>query len=44
MHDAISKKRDDLVTALLLEGADVTLSNNNGFNSLQHAALRGNPR
>lgn len=43
MHDAISKKRDDIVSLLLEGGADITLSNNNGFNSLQHAALRGNP-
>lgn len=44
MHDAISKKQDDLVTLLLEGGADITLANNNGFNTLQHAALRGNPR
>ena len=44
LHDAIAKKRDDIVSLLLEGGADITLSNNNGFNSLQHAALRGNPR
>ena len=44
LHDAIAKKRDDIVTLLLEGGADMSLSNNNGFNSLQHAALRGNPR
>lgn len=42
MHDAISKKRDDIVSLLLEGGADVTVSNNNGFNALHHAALRGN--
>lgn len=43
LHDAISKKRDDMVTMLLESNADVTVANNNGFNALQHAALRGNP-
>ncbi|XP_050526608.1 E3 ubiquitin-protein ligase MIB1-like [Daktulosphaira vitifoliae] len=49
LHDAISKKRDDIV-AMLLDGngtgsggADIMLANNNGFNALHHAALRGNP-
>ncbi|GBP12458.1 E3 ubiquitin-protein ligase mib1 [Eumeta japonica] len=44
LHDAISKKRDDMLTLLLDHGADITLTNNNGFNALHHAALRGNPR
>lgn len=44
LHDAISKKRDDIVTMLLDANADVTLANNNGFNALHHSALRGNPR
>lgn len=44
MHDAISKKRDDMLSVLLEAGADVTITNNNGFNALHHAALRGNPR
>lgn len=44
LHDAISKKRDDMLTLLLEHGADMTLTNNNGFNALHHAALRGNPR
>ncbi|OWR41867.1 E3 ubiquitin-protein ligase mind-bomb [Danaus plexippus plexippus] len=44
LHDAISKKRDDILTLLLDHGADMTLTNNNGFNSLHHAALRCNPR
>lgn len=44
LHDAISKKRDDMVTMLLESNADVTVANNNGFNALHHAALRGNPR
>ena len=45
LHDAISKKRDDML-ALLLEHnmADIMITNNNGFNALHHAALRGNPR
>ncbi|CAG4944448.1 unnamed protein product [Colias eurytheme] len=44
LHDAISKKRDDILTLLLDHGADMTLTNSNGFNALHHAALRGNPR
>lgn len=44
MHDAISKKRDDMLTLLLEHGADMSITNNNGFNTLHHAALRGNPR
>lgn len=44
LHDAISKKRDDMLTLLLDHNADITLTNNNGFNALHHAALRGNPR
>lgn len=31
--------------ALLLDhAADITRTNNTGFNALHHAALRGNPR
>mgnify|MGYP002716476196 FL=1 len=44
MHDAISKKRDDILKLLLEFNADITLTNNNGFNALHHAALRGNAR
>ena len=44
LHDAISKKRDDMVSALLEANSDVSITNNNGFNALHHAALRGNPR
>lgn len=44
LHDAISKKRDDMLTLLLDHNADIMLTNNNGFNALHHAALRGNPR
>lgn len=44
LHDAISKKRDDMIGILLEHHADLTITNNNGFNSLHHAALRGNPR
>jgi len=44
LHDAISKKRDDMLTLLLEHGADMSITNNNGFNTLHHAALRGNPR
>ena len=40
LHDAISKKRDDMVGLLLDGSADVIVANNNGFNSLHHAALR----
>ncbi|EFN73043.1 E3 ubiquitin-protein ligase mib1 [Camponotus floridanus] len=43
LHDAISKKRDDMLALLLDHAADITLTNNNGFNALHHAALRGNP-
>lgn len=44
LHDAISKKRDDMLTFLLDHNADILVTNNNGFNALHHAALRGNPR
>ena len=44
LHDAISKKRDDMLTLLLEHAADMSITNNNGFNTLHHAALRGNPR
>ena len=44
LHDAISKKRDDMLTILLEQQADIIVTNNNGFNALHHAALRGNPR
>ncbi|CAG2162780.1 unnamed protein product, partial [Oppiella nova] len=44
IHDSISKKRDDMLALLLDHSADITLANNNGFNALHHAALRGNPR
>ncbi|PBC32214.1 E3 ubiquitin-protein ligase mind-bomb [Apis cerana cerana] len=44
LHDAISKKRDDILALLLDHAADITLTNNDGFNALHHAALRGNPR
>lgn len=33
-----------MLSVLLEAGADVTITNNNGFNALHHAALRGNPR
>ncbi|KAG7311492.1 hypothetical protein JYU34_002534 [Plutella xylostella] len=44
LHDAISKKRDDMVALLLEHGGDVTLTNSDGFNALHQAALRGNAR
>ncbi len=44
LHDAISKKRDDMLSLLLEHQADIVVTNNNGFNALHHAALRGNPR
>ena len=44
LHDAISKKRDDITELLLEGGADITVTNNNGFNCLHHAALRYNTR
>lgn len=44
LHDAISKKRDDMVRLLLEAKVDMSITNNNGFNSLHHAALRGNLR
>ena len=40
LHDAISRKRDDLVQLLLEGGADITIINSNGFDSLHFAALR----
>ena len=42
LHDAISKKRDDMVSLLLEGNAEIAITNNNGFNALHHAALRGN--
>jgi len=33
-----------MLTLLLEHGADMSITNNNGFNTLHHAALRGNPR
>jgi E3 ubiquitin-protein ligase mind-bomb len=42
LHDAISKRRDDLINILLEYNADVATCNNNGFNAIHHAALRGN--
>ena len=33
-----------MLTLLLDHHADMTVMNNNGFNALHHAALRGNPR
>jgi ankyrin repeat protein len=42
LHDAISKRRDDLINILLEYNADVATCNNNGFNSIHHSALRGN--
>jgi hypothetical protein len=33
-----------MLTLLLDHSADITLTNNNGFNALHHSALRGNPR
>ena len=44
LHDAISKKRDDMLALLLDHHADIMITNNNGFNAIHHAALRGNPR
>ena len=41
LHDTISKKRDDMLSLLLDNQADVTITNNNGFNAIHHAALRG---
>lgn len=41
LHDTISKKRDDMLSLLLDFQADVTITNNNGFNAIHHAALRG---
>ena len=42
LHDAISKRRDDLTKILLEYNADVATCNNNGFNAIHHSALRGN--
>ena len=33
-----------MLSVLLEASADVTITNNNGFNALHHAALRGHPR
>ena len=42
LHDAITKRRDDVVKLLIDFKAEVSLANNNGFNCMHHAALRGN--
>lgn len=42
LHDAISKKRDDMVQLLLEAQVDISIANSNGFNCLHHATLRGN--
>ncbi|KOB78893.1 E3 ubiquitin-protein ligase MIB1 [Operophtera brumata] len=39
LHDAISKKRDDMLTLLLEHGADMTLTNNN----VHYAAAQSRP-
>ncbi|CAG7731706.1 unnamed protein product [Allacma fusca] len=44
LHLSVSKRNETILSILLDHGADVTLTNNNGFNVLHHAALRGNPR
>lgn len=44
LHDAITKKRDDIVQLLIENGADISLANNNGFNVVHHASLRGSSR
>lgn len=44
LHDAISKEQEEMLLLLLEFGADITLTNNNGFNALHHAALKGSPR
>ena len=44
LHDAISKRRDVVLSLLLKYNADIALTNNNGFNVVHHAALRGNER
>lgn len=44
IHDAVTKKRDDIIRLLIDANADLTITNNNGFNPLHHAALRGNAR
>lgn len=33
-----------MLTLVIDHNADITLTNNNGFNALHHAALGGNPR
>ena len=33
-----------MLSLLLEHTADIIITNNNGFNALHHAALRGNPR
>lgn len=44
LHDAITKKNDDIIRILLDANADLTICNVNGFNPIHHAALRGNYR
>lgn len=42
LHDAISKKNDFMINLLLESHADLSICNNNSFNAIHHAALRGN--
>ena len=42
LHEAISKRRDEAVSLLMDNKADLELTNHNGFNPIHHAALRGN--
>ena len=42
IHDAITKKNDQIIKLLLDANADLSMCNNNGFSPIHHAALRGN--
>ena len=42
LHDAITKKREDIVRLLTEHNANPGLPNKNGFNAIHLVALKGN--
>ena len=42
LHDAITKKREDIVRLLTEHNANPAMPNKNGFNAIHLVALKGN--